>query len=310
LFNSVYAAANDESPEIRAVLVNEGEATGNAARDRRGEALSPATLRSRIRDGSWPGHTSGASLGYVQANLVILPAAAATSFRDFCAANPQPLPVLEITEPGIADALRTAPGADLRTDVSKYFVYRSGKLAETPSDITALWQDDFVAFLLGCSFTAEDHLIAAGVGVPHLAAGRNVAMFSTNIACTPVGGWHGPLVVSMRPIDNDELDTAVQVTSRLPLAHGAPVHVGDPAYLGIDSLAKPDWGDVTLPSSDQTPVFWACGVTPQAVIKATAPELAITHAPGHMFVTDLLAADVLDRGSILLDPLHQLVPRN
>ncbi len=273
-------------------------------------ALTPVALRARIRTGRRAGHTSGASLGYVQANLVIVPATLAGSFRDFCLANPQPLPLLEVTEPGVPDALRIAPGADLRTDVPRYCVYRQGRLTEQPADITALWQDDFVAFLLGCSFTAEDHLLAAGVQLSHLAAGRNVAMWATNRACIPVGPWHGPMVVSMRPIATDQLDITLKVTGRLPLAHGAPVHVGDPASIGVTDLAAPDWGDAMIVSAHETPVFWACGVTPQAVIAASAPELAITHAPGRMFVTDVASNDVIDRHPVLADQLSELATRS
>ncbi len=259
------------------------------------QSMRPSELRTLVRSGAWNRHTSGACLGYVQANLVILPAPDAESFLNFCTVNVRALPLLEVTRPGVPDRLHVAPDADLRTDVAGYRVYRDGVVTDSPSEITSLWRDDFVAFLLGCSFTAEDQLLAAGVAIPHIAAGRNVAMFRTNLECTPVGPWHGATVVSMRPINNDDIDTAVRVTERLPLAHGAPVHIGDPAVLGIPDLSKPDWGDVTMPTDGQTPVFWACGVPPAAVIAETAPALAITHAPGHMFVTDMLGSTLINR---------------
>ncbi len=270
----------------------------------------PAELRARVRAGDWDGHTSGAALGYVQANVVILPKAMAGTFREFCLANPRSLPLVEMSEPGVPDRWLVAPGADIRTDVPRYVVYRYGEAVERPGDILRLWRDDFVAFLLGCSFTAEERLVAAGVRVPHLAAGRNVAMFVTDRSCAPAGPWHGPLVVSMRPIDDEQVGLATEVTARLPIAHGAPIHVGDPAGLGIADLAAPDYGDPALPGTGQTPMFWACGVTPQAVIAETAPELAITHLPGHMFVTDVPSESVLDRRPVLADHLRDVLPRH
>lgn len=249
--------------------------------------LTPAQLRARARSGQWTGGTTGVCLGYLQTNLAILPAAEAAEFREFCLANPRPMPLVEMTEPGVPDRLRAAPGADLRTDVPRYRVYTDGELADEVTDVTSLWRDDLVAFLLGCSFTAEARLIAAGVVLRHLELGRGVAMYVTSLACVPAGRFHGPMVVSMRPIRSDHLDLATTVTGDCPLAHGAPVHHGDPASIGIADLDRPDWGDAIDIRDDEVPVFWACGVTPQAAIMAARPRFAITHAPGHMFVTDV-----------------------
>ncbi len=226
-------------------------------------------------------------LGYVQANLVVLPSDLAAEFREFCAANPQPMPLVERTEPGDPEPRRSAPGADLRTDLPRYRVYREGVPVTEPTDVRDIWPDDAVAFLLGCSFSAEKRLLEAGVRLRHQELGRNVPMFTTSLPCTPVGRFAGPVVVSMRPIHRDSLETATKVTADLPIAHGAPLHIGNPAALGIADLARPDFGDPIEPDSDEVPVFWACGVTPQAVIMASRPPLALTHAPGYLFITDL-----------------------
>ncbi|MCM6774283.1 putative hydro-lyase [Nocardia sp. CDC159] len=247
----------------------------------------PAEVRLRFREGTWTRPTTGMCPGYVQANLVVLPAEAAAEFEDLCRANPGPLPLIERTAPGDPRPRTAAPGADLRTDLPRYRVYRHGRLVDEPTDVRDVWPEDAVAFLLGCSFTAEARLRAAGVRLRHQELGRNVAMFVTSRPCTPAGRFHGPVVVSMRPIHRDQVETARRVTAELPLAHGAPMHIGDPSALGIADLARPDFGAAIEPEPDEIPVFWACGVTPQAVIAASSPPLAITHAPGHMFLTDL-----------------------
>ncbi|MQA11489.1 MAG: putative hydro-lyase [Pseudonocardiaceae bacterium] len=254
---------------------------------------SPAEARQGIRTGNWRGVTTGLCAGYVQANLVILPARLAAEFTEFCHANPRALPLLERTEPGVPDALRVAPGADLRTDLPRYRVYRDGVLESEVDTLAELWLDDLVAFLLGCSFTAEQRLASAGVRLRHLETGSNVPMFRTSMMCEPAGRFHGPVVVSMRTIARDEVPLAERVTAELPMAHGAPLHIGDPARIGIEDLCTPDWGDPLLPEPDEVPVFWACGVTPQAVIARVRPELALTHAPGHMFITDVTDDDVV-----------------
>lgn len=261
-------------------------------------ATVPVTLREQIRSGTWQSVTTGQCVGYLQANLVMLPADLAADFAAMCAANPRPLPLIEHTEPGVPDQLRSAPGADLRTDVPRYQVHRHGELVDEVTDVTDIWRDDFVGFLLGCSFSAERQLLEGGVRLRHLELGQGVPIYLTSVDCTPAGQMHGRVVVSMRPIAAAEVDRAVEVTSRYPLAHGAPLHVGDPSRIGVTDLAAPDWGDAIELADDEVPVFWACGVTPQSIIRTVQPEIAVTHAPGCMFVTDVRDEDIRDRAAI------------
>ncbi len=255
----------------------------------------PAEVRAEIRAGRWDRPTTGLCRGRLQANLAVLPQALATDFRAVCEANPRPLPLLDVTEPGDPHPRRVAPDADLRTDVPRYRVYREGRLEGEPTDVTDLWRDDLVAFVLGCSFTAEARLLEAGVRLRHLELGQNVPMWRTSVEVEPRGPFAGPMVVSMRPIRRDQLEIARRVTAELPMAHGAPVHEGRPEAIGIDDLSRPDWGDAILPEPDEVPVFWACGVTPQALIMAAGAPFAVTHAPGHMFITDVADAAILNR---------------
>ncbi len=249
--------------------------------------MTAAAIRAACRGGTWTRPTAGVAPGCAQANLAVLPRDWAYDFLLFCQRNPKPCPLLEVTEPGAPEPVTAAPGADLRTDLPRYRVYRDGELVEEPADITHLWRDDLVAFLLGCSFTFEHALVRAGIPLRHLADGRNVAMYRTRVATRPAGRLHGPLVVSMRPIAAADVARAVQISGRYPAVHGAPVHVGEPGALGIADLAHPDYGDATEVAPGELPVFWACGVTPQAVAVAARVPLLITHAPGHMFVTDI-----------------------
>ncbi len=254
--------------------------------------LPNTAVRAEIRAGRWRGPTAGLAPGFAQANLVIVPQKVAYDFLLFCHRNPKPCPLLDVTDPGDARPLYAAPHADVRTDVPRYRVFRHGQPAQEMVEINALWRDDFVAFLLGCSFTFEAAMARAGLPVRHMEEGRNVPMYRTNIACRPAGAFRGPMVVSMRPIPQADVPRAVQVTARYPLAHGAPVHVGDPSAIGITDLAHPDYGEAVTVRRGEVPVFWACGVTPQAVVQQARPELMITHAPGHMFITDLRDEDL------------------
>jgi uncharacterized protein YcsI (UPF0317 family) len=253
---------------------------------------SGAEIRNQVRAGKWTGPTCGVALGYVQANLVVVPRELAFDFLLFCQRNPKPCPLLDVTEPGSAEPRFVAPGADVRLDVPRYRVYRHGELAEEPDDLSPLWREELVAFLLGCSFTFENALIQAGLPVRHLDEGGNVPMYRTNRACVPAGIFQGPMTVSMRPMMPAQAVRAVQVCSRFPRAHGAPVHLGDPAALGIRDLYQPDFGDPVEIRPGEIPVFWACGVTPQTVAMQARPPLLITHKPGHMFVTDLRDTDL------------------
>jgi uncharacterized protein YcsI (UPF0317 family) len=247
----------------------------------------PSALRGAIRAGRFRGHTSGLAPGFVQANIVILPRDWAYDFLQFCALNPKACPVLDVTDPGDPAFRNLGAGIDIRSDVPRYRVYRHGSLATESDDINTLWRDDFVAFALGCSFSFEQALLDARIPLRHIALGRNVAMYRTSIDNRPAGRLSGKLVVSMRPMTPANAVRAVEITSRYPAAHGAPVHLGDPALIGIGDLDVPDYGEAVPIDADEIPVFWACGVTPQAVIAEARPEICITHAPGCMLVTDI-----------------------
>ena len=251
-----------------------------------GAADTAAVDRARIRAGDHTGPTSGLAPGFAQANLVVLPADEALDFLRFCVRNPKPCPLLEVTDTGSPHPLSLAADADLRTDLPRYRVFHDGVLVDEPTDIARYWRDDLVSFLLGCSFTFEWALSAAGLPVAHQAQGVNVPMYVTDRRCNPAGPFDGPLVVSMRPFPPDFIGQVVDITARFPAMHGTPVHIGDPAELGIGDLSTPDFGDAVRIGADEVPVFWACGVTPQAVAIEARPSLAIFHAPGHMFITD------------------------
>ena len=248
--------------------------------------LSPFELRAACRRGEWNRTTAGQAPGFVQANLVVLLAADAVEFREFCVLNPAPCPLVEVTRPGVV-APDCAPNADLRSDLPAYRVWKAGRLVEEPGDVLRDWRDDFVSFLIGCSFTFETALQRAGLQVRHIDEGRNVPMFRTNRPCRPAGRFRAELVVSMRLYRPEEIERVVAVTTALPGSHGGPVHVGDPTALGIRDLTRPDFGEAVSILPGELPVFWACGVTPQVALRAAAPESAITHSPGCMFVTDL-----------------------
>ncbi len=248
--------------------------------------VSPKEAREAIRNGQWRRPTSGLCRGRVQANLVILPKEWAYDFLVFAQRNPKPCPVLDVTEPGDPEPRLVAPGADLRTDIPKYRVWKDGKLAAEPENIREYWRDDLVAFLLGCSFSFEGALLEAGVPVRHIELGLNVPMYQTNIPCKPAGRLSGPMVVSMRPIPHSLVPKAVLCTGRFPSVHGAPVHIGAPEAIGIADVNRPEFGQAVPIHDGEVPVFWACGVTPQAALMASKPPFAITHAPGHMFICD------------------------
>jgi len=249
-------------------------------------AVAGREVRRLARSGEWTGPTCGLAPDLLQANLVVLPADWAFEFLLFCQRNPKPCPVLEVTDVGDPQPRQLAPGADLRTDLPRYRVYERGELVAEPTEIGRWWRADLVAFLLGCSFSFEQAMLRAGLPVRHIEEGRNVPMYRTNIACQPAGRIRGPLVVSMRPLRPDQLVRAVEITSRYPEAHGSPIHFGDPEAIGIRDLSRPDYGDAVTIGDGELPVFWACGVTPQAAIVEAKPPLAITHSPGCMFVTD------------------------
>ena len=243
-------------------------------------------VRRASRAGQLTGHTSGLAPGFVQGNLVILPAALAREFMQFCQSNPKPCPLIGVSEVGSPHIPRLGRDLDLRTDLPKYAVWRNGTLVETPTSVEQHWRDDLVGFVIGCSFTFEEALIADGIELRHVTHKSNVAMFRTTVPTEPAGPFSGPLVVSMRPLKPRDAIRAVQITSRFPAVHGAPVHIGLPELIGVQDINRPDYGEAIAVQSDELPVFWACGVTPQAVIAAAKLEFAITHAPGSMLMTD------------------------
>jgi uncharacterized protein YcsI (UPF0317 family) len=244
----------------------------------------PREIRADIRSGKLSGTTAGWGQGYVQANLAVLPKEQAYDFLLFCQRNPRACPLIEVTDVGSPEPVGVAPGADLRTDIPRYRIYKDGVLADEVTDATPYWRDDLVAFLLGCSFTFEWAILEAGIDLWHVKHGKNVAMWRTSIDCRPAGGFHGPMVVSMRPIPSGQLSKAVTASARFPGAH---IHIGDPSSIGIKDVSRPDWGDPQPFGPGDVPVFWACGVTPQAVALASKPPFMLTHSPGHMFITDL-----------------------
>jgi len=247
----------------------------------------PREIRAAIRAGKLSGVTAGLGQHYVQCNLAVLPKAQAYDFLLFCQRNPQPCPLIEVCDAGSAEPVTVAPGADLRTDIAKFRIFEHGVQTAEVDDIRAYWRDDLVAFLLGCSFTFEWALMEAGVRLWHIEHGKGVAMWRTSLLCRPAGIFHGPIVVSMRPVPAAQLSKVVTASARFPGAHGAPIHIGDPAAIGIADVMKPDYGDVQAFAPGDVPVFWACGVTPQAVALAAKVPFMISHSPGHMFVTDL-----------------------
>jgi uncharacterized protein YcsI (UPF0317 family) len=261
---------------------------------RKNQATTLATgleARLAIRNGQHIGPTSGIARGYVQGNLAILPSDLAADFKRFCELNPKPCPLLGVTAPGEWQLPDLAADLDLRTDVSRYRVWRNGELVDEPADLHAHWRDDLVTFVIGCSFSFEEALIEDGIELRHMTCGSNVPMFRTSIETNAAGPFHGPLVVSMRPFKPRDAIRAVEITTRFPAVHGSPVHIGKPELIGIGDVAKPDYGDAVPVNDDELPVFWACGVTPQAVIAAVKPEFCITHYPGSMLVTDRLNSE-------------------
>lgn len=249
--------------------------------------MLPKDVRHLIREGKITSPTSGMCLGYAQANLVSLPKALAYDFLLFTQRNPKACPVLEVSDAGSRALPYLAPDSDIALDIPKYRVYENGVMTGEYLKADHLWREDLVSFLIGCSFSFEDALLEAGVPVRHIEEGRNVPMYNTSIPLKPAGVFHGNMVVSMRPVPRELVVRAVTVTAAMPRVHGAPVHIGDPKAIGIADIGKPDYGDSVTIHPNEVPVFWPCGVTPQAVVMRVKPEFVITHAPGHMFITDI-----------------------
>lgn len=247
--------------------------------------VAPAEARRQFRDGLVT-PTSGWSDGFTQANLIAVPADYADEFIEFCRLNPKACPVIDIIPAGSHESALAA-GSDIRSDIPAYRLWKDGVLADEVPNASAVWRDDMVAVLIGCSFTFEAALASEGIPLRHTETDRNVPMYRTNVECTPAGRIHGPMVVSMRPMPAEMVETAIRVTAQVPKVHGAPVHVGSPEELGIADINRPDFGDAVEIRPGEVPVFWACGVTPQSAVMASRPPFAISHAPGHMFITDV-----------------------
>jgi uncharacterized protein YcsI (UPF0317 family) len=255
---------------------------------------SAREFRDRVRAGAWQTSTSGQCPGFAQANLVLVPRDLAFDFLLFCQRNPKPCPILEVTAPGDPILKEIAPGADLRTDLPAYRLFRHGQLVEERTEIAALWRDDLVGFLIGCSYTFDAVLHRSGLPLAHYEERREPGIYTTALACRPAGVFSGPLVVTVRPLPGHLVTKAVLTTARFAKTHGAPVHVGDPAALGIADLGRSEYGGQGVElKPGEVPVFWACGITPQAVAVASRIPFIITHKPGHMFVTDLTIEQVM-----------------
>ncbi|MCD2138561.1 putative hydro-lyase [Salinicoccus halitifaciens] len=248
--------------------------------------MDASIIRERIRSGKHQGTTSGIAGDKVQANLVVLPRKYAFDFLLFAVRNKKAVPIIEVLEDGRYESLH-AKGSDVRTDVPKYNIYRYGELIETVDEVKSYWQEDFVTFLIGCSFTFEQAIMDSGIDIKHIREGRNVAMYKTDIPAEPAGKFHGRAVVSMRPFKKEDVDDVIAITEQFPDMHGGPVHVGNPGEIGIANMEDPDYGDPIDIADDEVPVFWACGVTPQNVALNAKPDIMITHLPGHMFITDI-----------------------
>lgn len=255
--------------------------------------MSPAEVRRKIREGEITFPTAGMCRGYAQANLVILPPDYAADFKEYTRLNPFPCPVLEIIE-GTPATYAMGEGGDITTDIPEYFIYRNGVLSEKVNDASAFWQEGYVGFLIGCSFSFEEALMAAGIEVRHIATGRNVPMYKTGIQTVKSGPFEGPMVCSMRPMTPQNARLAYEITVRCPNVHGAPVHMGDPDILGVRDINQPEYGEAVEIRPGEIPVFWPCGVTPQAAIENAKPPIVITHSPGHMFITDIKNAELND----------------
>ncbi len=255
------------------------------------ENISAQKLRQQIRSGQWAKQTSGTASGYVQANLVMLPLREAFNFLLFCSRNPKPCPILDVLEAGEVEPA-IAKGADVRTDLPRYRIYHRGELSEEVEDVQPFFSDDVVTFLLGCSFSFENAMLAARLPIRNIEEQKNVSMYKTSRPCRSAGPFSAPLVVTMRPMTPEQAIRAVQVTTRFQLTHGAPIHMGDPTEIGITDLSQPDFGDPVEIRPGEIPVFWACGVTSSLAVVSAKLPLAITHAPGHMFVSDLKDEDM------------------
>jgi len=278
--------SNETAAGVRLAATDTGQLMAIPRRKDQPEPGSGLSARLAVRAGTHRGPTAGLAPGNVQGNLAILPQALAADFMRFCHLNPKPCPLIGTSAPGDPRVPELGEDLDIRTDLPRYRVWKNGELVAEPEDVREFWRDDLVSFVIGCSFSFEEALTAEGIELRHITRGCNVPMYRTSIATNRAGPFHGPMVVSMRPMSPRDAIRAVQITTRFPSVHGAPVHIGKPELIGIKDVMKPDYGDAVEVRDDELPVFWACGVTPQSVIATVKPDFCITHYPGSMLVTD------------------------
>jgi uncharacterized protein YcsI (UPF0317 family) len=253
---------------------------------------SPLAARKAIRSHGYTGYTAGIAPGHVQANICILPRAYAEDFLLYCQRNPRPCPLIARSDPGNPRLPTLAEDLDIRTDIPRYHIFRDGEFVEEVTDIRAHWRDDLVTFALGCSFSFEEALLEAGLRLKFLERNSVAGVYVTSIDTVPAGPFKGPLVVTMRAFKPADAIRAIQITSRFPNVHGAPVHIGQPESIGVDLNRRyQNVGDGEV-AADELPVFWACGLTPQLAVKNAKPPLCITHAPSSMLITDLRNASL------------------
>jgi uncharacterized protein YcsI (UPF0317 family) len=253
----------------------------------RDEGTDLSQLREQIRSNEFTGNTSGLMPGLVQGNVVILPANMAEEFMAFCRLNPIPCPIIGFSKAGDPSLPSLGGDIDIRVDVPEYCIFREGELCETVTDISRYWQDDFVSIVIGCSYSFEDALMSAGYHIRNIDLELNVSMYDTTIPTQSTEHFSGNTVVSMRPFNPKDIAAVTDITNQFSKAHGAPIHIGDPAAIGISNIQQPDYGDAVLIATDEVPVFWGCGVTSQRILRDAKLPLVITHAPGKMLITDV-----------------------
>ena len=257
--------------------------------------MKPSEVRQLIREGVIDFPTAGMCRGYAQANLIILPPEYAADFEEFAKLNPFPCPVLEVIKGEQPLTYDMGEGGNICSDIPRYRIYRDGVWdGETLTDVTEYWKQGYVGFLIGCSFSFEEALMREGIEVRHIAQGRNVPMYKVGIQTVKAGPFEGPMVCSMRPMTPENAQKAYDITVKMPNVHGAPVHMGPAEGVGVKDVMKPDYGDAVDIYEGEIPVFWPCGVTPQAAVENAKPPIAITHAPGHMFITDIINSELND----------------
>jgi len=244
------------------------------------------SIRTSIRNSEYLGCTSGLAPNLVQGNLVIMEESYANEFIQYCRQNPKPCPVIGVSKAGDVSIPELCDDLDIRVDVPEYCIFQNGELKGSVPHIKGYWNENMVSIVLGCSFSFEDALIQAGLNVRNIDMGVNVSMFETNVATQATENFSGNMVVSMRPYKQSQIEQVVETTEPFTMAHGAPVHIGNPEGIGVTELNNPQYGSPVTIKEDEIPVFWGCGVTTQKAIEQAQLPLVITHAPGKMLITD------------------------